>query len=265
MTSLSHQNGSLIIVGTGIKLISHITVEAHVCIKKAEKVLFLLADVAADIWIKRLNINSESMDDCYIHGEPRYYAYDRMVERILSYVRKGLNVCVVFYGHPGVFVDPAHESIRRARMEGFSARMLPGISAEDCLFAELGIDPAENGCQSFEATDFLVYKRKFDNRSSLILWQIGVIGDPTFNKNGYKNSPLTILYNVLKQYYPPDHEVIIYEASPYSICDSIIQRIPLNKMSETIVSVMSTLYVPPKERSLTDKVMLDQLQKIIKE
>ena len=77
-----------------------------------------------------------------------------MVERILSYVRRGLNVCVVFYGHPGV--HPGHESIRRARMEGFSASKLPGISAEDCLFAELGIDPSKN-------------ERKFDNRS-LILW-----------------------------------------------------------------------------------------------
>ena len=133
---------------------------------------------AADIWKKKLNINSESLHDCYIHGEPRNYAYDRMVERILSYVSRGLNVCVVFYGHPGVFVHPGHESIRRVRMEGFPACMLPGISAEDCLFAELGIDPSKNGCQSFEATDFLVYKRKFDNRSSLILWQIGAIGDP---------------------------------------------------------------------------------------
>ena len=85
---------------------------------------------------------------------------------------------VVFYGHQRVFVHPGHESIRRAHMEGFPACMLPGISAEDCLFAELGIDPSKNGCQSFEATDFLVYKRKFDNRSSLILWQIGANGDP---------------------------------------------------------------------------------------
>jgi len=188
-----------------------------------------------------------------------------MVERILSYVRKGFNLCVVFYGHPGVFVDPAHDSIRRARMEGFSARMLPGISAEDCLFAELGIDPAENGCQSFEATDFLVYKRKFDNRSSLILWQIGVIGYAKFNRNGYKNSPLAILYNVLKQHYPSEHEVTIYEASPYSICDSIIQRISLKELPQVVVNTISTLYVPPKERSFRDKAMLDQLQKIIKE
>jgi len=31
--------------------------------------------------------------------------------------------------------------------------MLPGISAEDCLVADLGIDPASSGCQSYEAND----------------------------------------------------------------------------------------------------------------
>jgi hypothetical protein len=87
-------------------------------------------------------------------------------------------------------------------MEGFLACMLPGISAEDCLFAEFGIAPSENGCQSFEVTDFLGYKRKFD-------FMARVVGDPTFNGNGYKNSPLTILYNVLKQSFR--YEVTIYE------------------------------------------------------
>ena len=93
--------------------------------------------VAADIWIKNLNINSESLHDCYIHGEPRNYAYDRMVERILSYVRRGLNVCVVFYGHPGV--HPGHESIRRACMEGFSACILPGIRLRTTSSPNLGL------------------------------------------------------------------------------------------------------------------------------
>jgi hypothetical protein len=52
-------------------------------------------------------------------------------------------------------------------------------------------------------------------------------------------------------------------ASAYSVCDSIIRQIPLKKMPESVVSAMSSLYVPPNERSFTDKVMLDQLQKIM--
>jgi hypothetical protein len=96
-----------------------------------------------------------------------------------------LEVCVVFYGHPGVFVQPAHEAIRVARLEGFTARMLPGISAEDCLFADIEVDPGVYACQSFEATDFLVRKRKFDPRSPLVLWQIGSIGDLYYHSGKY--------------------------------------------------------------------------------
>lgn len=41
-----------------------------------------------------------------------------MIERILQSVRSGGMTCAIFYGHPGVFVYPAHEAIRRARAEG---------------------------------------------------------------------------------------------------------------------------------------------------
>jgi hypothetical protein len=32
--------------------------------------------------------------------------------------------------------------------------MLAGISAEVCLFADLGVDPAVNGTTTYEATDW---------------------------------------------------------------------------------------------------------------
>src|SRR5437899_1041057 len=100
--------------------------------------------------------------------------YDDIVAEILSAVRSGTRVCVALYGHPGVFARPAHEAVRRARAEGFPARMLPAVSAEDCLFADLGVDPGENGCQSYEATDFLLRKREVDVSAALVLWQISV-------------------------------------------------------------------------------------------
>jgi hypothetical protein len=40
--------------------------------------------------------------------------------------------------------------------------MLPAVSAEDCLFADLGVDPGAAGCQSHEAADFLI----LDTRST---------------------------------------------------------------------------------------------------
>src|SRR5205085_11822477 len=134
------KKGSLVIVGTGIRTVGHLTTEAIAWMKAADKLLYVVADPIAEDVIKRFNPDgAESLSELYDDGKPRMDTYDEMVERILSCVRNGLRTCVAFYGHPGVFVYPSHESIRRARSEGFSAKMLPGISAEDCLFADMGI------------------------------------------------------------------------------------------------------------------------------
>lgn len=122
--------GSLVIVGTGIKLIHHVTIEAKDAIKTAEKVLYLVADAATEKWIRKLNRTAESLFSCYLDGQPRILAYDNMVERILTNVRNGLQLCVVFYGHPGVFCFPSHKAISIAKQEGFKLRCSLGFQAK---------------------------------------------------------------------------------------------------------------------------------------
>lgn len=60
--------------------------------------------------------------------------------------------------------------------------MLPSISSEDCLFADLSVDPAVGGCQSYEATDFMLNGLIIGPSSQLVLWQIGVLGDWTYQR-----------------------------------------------------------------------------------
>src|SRR5262245_12268738 len=135
------RRGSLVVVGIGIKLAAHATTEALECMRRAAKLFYLLTDPAAEAWVRRLNTSATTLDDCYAAGKPRDWSYRRMTDRIIGAVREGLDVCAAFYGHPGVFADTPHQSIRRARREGFPARMLPAVSAEDCLIADLGMDP----------------------------------------------------------------------------------------------------------------------------
>ena len=203
-------------VGTGIKLIAHTTAEALACMQRAGKLFYLVTDPAAEAWIKRLNPSSETLYDCYVDGKPREKSYAEMTARILSSVRGGRAVCAAFYGHPGVFADTPHRSIRRARREGYPARMLPGVSADACLFADLGVDPAEAGCQSFEATDFLASRRRFDPTSALILWQVGVLGEGSVRDDMYcRPERLDVLIRVLRRHYPASHRVVLYEAAQF--------------------------------------------------
>jgi len=240
--------GSLVIVGTGLKAALQTTPEACDEIVRAERVFYLISDPLSERWLKGLRPNARSLVSCYVPGGPRMAAYQRMIDRILAPVRSGHRVCAVFYGHPGVFVFPSHEAVRRAREEGFEAQMLPGISAEDCLFSELGIDPSRSGCQSYEATDFLVYRRKFDPSSALILWQAGVVGNLDYARPAAR-SGLHILAQRLARVYGPRHEVVLYEASLLPVLPSIIRSTTLEQLPSAGVTGSMTLFVPPRPRA----------------
>jgi precorrin-3B methylase len=254
-------SGSLTVVGTGIQFAGQVTTEARAYIEHSDKVLYVVADAATIYWISKLNPTAESLHTFYKPGQDRAISYLGMVERTLACLHEGLNTCVVSYGHPGVFAYPMHESVRRARAEGYPAKMLPGISAEDCLYADLGVDPGQNGCQSFEATDFLVRKRKFDIHSSLILWQIAVVGEIGYKPiDGLWNSRgLQILIEVLCNHYDPTHEVVVYQAAQYPFTDHVAEHVHLAKVPKAKITPLSTLYVPPKAPATPDVDILDRL------
>lgn len=237
-------SGSLTIVGTGIQA-GQLTAAARNAIEQADKLLYGVVEPIAKAYLHSLNPAAESLTSFYGEGKDRLVTYMEMADRILQEAKRGLNVCAAFYGHPGVFVIAAHEAIRRAREAGISARMLPGISAEDCLFADLGIDPAFPGCQNFEATDFLVHRRQFDVTASLILWQIGVIGVQSFELK-YEPRNLDVLGEYLSGFYGPDHRAVIYEASTYADLECRAELTRLDALANARVSRITTLYVPPK-------------------
>jgi hypothetical protein len=235
----------LFVVGSGYSFAGQVTVEALNCIKRAEKVFYNFTGLGEQ-WLRRIYPAAESLVDLYEPGKDRDITYSQMVDRILLPVRDGCKVCAVFYGHPGVIVVSGHEAIRRARQEGYPARMLPGISAHDALIADLGIDPGD-GCQMFSATDFLTRKWRFDPNCPLILWQIGCIGvdDHKPSNDNWNPHGVRVLARYLSLFYSADHNVTIYEASPLSICDPRVQEVPISRLPDTKISLGTLLYVPP--------------------
>jgi len=168
-------------------------------------------------------------------------------------VKAGQRTCVALYGHPGVFAYPAHEAIRRLRAEGFPCRMLPGISAEDCLFADLGIDPARTGCQSLEASDFVLFERTIDVTASLILWQVGVVGDNTYRTGGYRLDAFPVLVSKLSSMFGGSHVATVYEAAMLPGLAPKIKPLPIEDLTRDDVTAGSTLYVPPSRPKVVNR------------
>jgi Tetrapyrrole (Corrin/Porphyrin) Methylases len=251
--------GSLTVVGTGIRLGVQFTPEARAALLRADRVLHLGAEPLMRRWLATLRPDATSLHSFYAPDKRRAQTYQEMVDAILMPVREGFDVCAVFYGHAGVFVRPSHEAIRQARAEGHEAAMLPAVSAEDCLFADLGIDPGTSGCQSYEATSFLLTKRPVDPAAVLILWQVGVLGEWGYGRRTDARR-LGLLVDRLLTVYPAEHEAILYEASPYRVGDAIAERTTVGRLGAAAVTAATTLVLPPRERARSDATLRVRLQ-----
>lgn len=252
-------SGSLTIVGTGIS-VGQLTTEANALLASADKVLYCVADAATERLILKLSPSAESLFKFYGEGKRRIETYKEMIDRTMGFVRQGKVVCVAYYGHPGIFVYPAHTSIKVAREEGYPARMLPAISCIDCLFCDLGIDPAR-GCQIFEATDLTIRKRAIDTCGHVIILQASALGDLEYSFNGYETRKLRkhlpSLGEYLSKYYPLEFEIKIYNAAQFSCCDPEIRDIKIQDLLTEEISGIGTLYIPPLESAPVHLEMLD--------
>jgi hypothetical protein len=139
--------------------------------------------------------------------------------------------------------------------------MLPAVSFEDCLFADLGIDPGVSGRVMYAATDFLVRPRTFDPTAALILLQVGAIGLVDFALGDAPNrAGLRVLGEVLARHYPAGHRVALYRISQLPIFDPSVDWVTLETLHEGPLSVASTLYVPPLPRRAVDPRILARLE-----
>lgn len=235
--------GSLTVVGTGIKFLSHLTMEAKTYIQKSEKVLYLVNDPAFKNWIQENNRNSESLDKIYFSFDHRKLAYEAITQYILQVLKTGVHLCVVLYGHPTVFAQPALEAAQIAKRSGYETKILPAISAEACLYADLMIDPGSCGSQNYEASDFLHTKKPYHTESHLILWQVGMIGETGLTKPT-TNQKIKELAEYLTQKYPKTHKVYIYEAAQYPTFPARIDQSALKDLPQNEFTTLSTLYIP---------------------
>jgi siroheme synthase len=237
--------GSLVCVGTGMTLGSHITPLARSYIGSSDVVFSIVSDGIAELWLAKMHPDVRSLQSLYAEGKSRLATYREMVEALLTEVRAGKKVCGAFYGHPGVFARVAHEAIETARREGYPAHMEPGVSAEDCLYADLGLDPGEYGCQHYEASQLILYRRRLDTSAYLILWQAGVAGDQSLARFSTGRASREVLVDVLARDYDLDHEIIVYEAITLPRGTPRIERLALRNLPDADIGMRATVVIPP--------------------
>ncbi len=233
--------GQLIVAGTGIRAVGQLTLETVAWIEAADLVCHVLADPVTERWVADHARETEDLTRLHDPDAPRLHSYATMAARLVDHARAGRTVVGLFYGHPGVFTSPSHWAVELARAQGIEARMLPGISAEDCLFADLGVDPGQGAFAAFEATEMLMTDRRPVPDAHVVIWQIGVIAAQQLGAG----SGLGAFTHHLLRSYPADHVVTHYRAPQTVLGAPLRQQVALAALPTVKATVTSTLYIPP--------------------
>ena len=255
----STQRGELVIVGCGIQAPRHISQRTVAEIRSAEIVLALADPFALD-WLSQLNPRLINLGEHYREDRDRRLSYRDMQAEIMARLHAGHRTCVVLYGHPGVFAQVGRKALVKARSEGIPGRMEPAISAADCLYADLDIDPGEHGLQSIECTQFLIQQRSLDPTGLLVLWQLAHTGKLDCTGFAPDRRALKLLVAKLERWYRPDHQVILYEAASLPIIEPRMESLPLRRLAAATINEITTLVIPPAQSPVPDQAMIDQLR-----
>ena len=266
MTATKNENinplkrGHFIVVGTGLKAISHMSTEVVGEIRRADVVFYHVTNGVTAAHIASLNRNLVDLFQYYGEEKLRKITYIQMAEVMLREVRQGRRVVGAFYGHPGIFVKAARRALAIAEKEGFETKLLPAISSIDCLFADLRIDPGLYGFQMVKAGSFLRGRASLATSGNVALLQIGSVGDPTYSFTGFKHAKKRLLFKKLIRIYGANHDSVYYLSATFPGVNPVIIKRKLENYRDPKVleSVHSgILYLPPVGLTL-DEVLSSQ-------
>lgn len=237
------------------------TLEVKSIIENSDCVAYLLNEPAIAYWVKKHAKKSIDLENLYFEHDLRENAYHYIAQAVLDRLEAYSEVCFLTYGHP-TFLTTVTTEIKSliANINHVTLHVLPGVSAIDCLFADLQLDPGDLGLQSYEATHFILNEQEYSSSAHLILWQVASIGnlkiiDQELNTTTRQNF-LKILTEKLLKKYDPEHEVFAYVASQYPGITYDLIPVKLNVLCFSDVPRLSLLYIPPnKPKVLNQDVM----------
>lgn len=252
------------IVGTGMAGYSQVTKEVEDTLERSDIVLSLNHQDTALEYVSEI-ANTVDLISEYNENEERKATYRRIADRVLEEAEKPENERVTFatYGHPMYFVDPARIIIHDAP-EDVDVEVLPGISSIDCLYADIGLDPARNGLQIFDATDVLVREFELNPAVPALLLQIGSIETSLYSTKMSTPGRFSRIKNHLLNFYSGDHEIFLLKTAVYPFSDSEQIKFQIDEFDDEWISnkidSTHTLYIPPAEqKGVENEELLQQL------
>lgn len=254
------------IAGLGVLNVDQITRETERVIRRSNEVLYVDTGVATRPYLESLCPRATALfDTSYEETGHRLNAYHHMAARVLNAALDHPPVTFAMHGHPIVGAYAPFLIRDLAALLDLEVLILPGISAMDCLFAELMVDPCVVGMQMYEATDLLLRRRPLQPEVPALIWQIGCVETTLHTMRVSKPARFERLRSHLLRFYPPRHEVSAVYSTPHPLMPSTVRRFALREICDHAHVLHSgfTLFIPPTiERPIEDHELLRQIDSV---
>lgn len=253
------------IVGLGIVNVRQVTREVEEALRRSREILYVAEIFGLAEYLHQLCPHVTDLRKiAYREGEDRMNAYNTMTAKVIEAALEHPPVTFALYGHPLVFAFPPFQILRVAPLLGLRVKIFPGISAMDCLFVDLKLDPAE-GLQMYEATDILLRQRPLQPDVPCFIWQVGAVESRLYSEASSKPERFSRIKNYLLQYYPPEHKVVAVYSSTFPLAPSRLTPFAIRDIEVQCQDLHPgiTLYIPPvDDRPVVDHELLKEMDSV---
>jgi uncharacterized protein YabN with tetrapyrrole methylase and pyrophosphatase domain len=259
-----HREPDIYVVGLGIKGIEHVTRETEAAFRRSNEILAVATHPAVLSYLESMGPKVTNLQTIsYREDEHRLGAYDTMAASVLAAALEHPPVTFALYGHPMIYVLPSRQVLHAAPYLGLKAEVQPGISSLDTIFCDLGIDPASDGLQMYEATDLLLRRRRLQPDVPCLLWQVGAVESALYSTAASRPERFSRIKEYLLEFYPPEHELIAVYSSQHPLLDPTLTRFKLGEMEDHHYDLHQglTVYIPPvRLQDVVDKELARKIE-----
>ncbi len=230
----------LTIIGTGICLRRHLTLEAYRAIEKARRVYHLTADHE---FLAHISQDLVDLTPLYLSRND-FSVYSEIAELLIEETNRERGVAFVTYGHPLLLVDTSQILLRRAREAGLTIGIVSGVSSLDSMMEVLGMDLGQ-GLQIFEAENLVRLSANPNPRLPSLVFQVGEFGSTALHEPA-RPCARGELRDLLVGAYGREHVASLVICSFRDDVSELRTAAPLAVLlsDDTIIPRGSTLFVP---------------------
>lgn len=250
------------IVGLGIVHVGQITRETERLMAESNEVLYVERGIAIDNFLRQLCPRVTNLTTLYADEGDRQETYRRMAASVITAALDHPPVTFALYGHPLIFSYPPFLVQQMATYFDLRVRVLPAVSAMDCIFADLSIDPSMNGLQMYEATDLLLRRRPLHPDVPALIWQIGALETGLYSTHASRPERFQRFLDHLLSFYHRNHLVFAVHSATHPMMKSEVLKFPLGEISAfaAVLHAGFSLYIPPvSARPIEDWQLARQL------